>query len=123
MRKLNNLTLGLSFLIVSACVFAESTTKKITKKATVAVTMDSNKGQKTRQLTFTTQPGEGLKINADGPWKLEIKTPKGFVFDVSELKRDQWQEATSGFQTVAKVEPGIKEGGFSYKMTTFVCTT
>jgi len=106
-------SLCVSFIAVASTGFAAG-------KATIKVSphLDGNK----TLLTFATIPGDGLKINGEGPWKLEIKSHKGFKPSNTEFKRPEWQEDVAGFQVPVTIEKGMKSGEVSYKMTTFVCT-
>jgi hypothetical protein len=72
-------------------------------------------------LIFTTKPANDLAINAEGPWKLEIKSIKGATVEEKEFKRPQWKESIGGFEVPVKLTGG-KKIDVEYKMTTFVCT-
>ena len=73
------------------------------------------------ELTFKTSPADGLSINPEGPWKLEIKDTGGLKFDKMEFKRPEWKEQISGFTAIA-TPAKEKTGIIKYKLVAFVCT-
>ena len=132
MNKFRKISICLVTLVISAAVVlkvseklatAASTDKAATTKtarATVRVTGAAAKTGST--LTFATVPGDGLKINGEGPWKLEIKTIKGATTATTEFKRSEWKEGIAGFEVPATLDKDSKKVELSFKMTTFVCT-
>ncbi len=107
----------LAFIALFACALNSAPSEK------AKVSISSKKDGKNVALSFTTHPGTGLKINAEGPWKLEIKEAKGIKLDKLELKRDAWKEDIAGFQVSGTPAADAKNVEIQYKMTTFVCTT
>ena len=107
----------LAFITFFACTLQSAPSAK------AKVSVSSKKEGKNVTLSFATLPGEGLKINGDGPWKLEIKDAKGIKLDKFELKRDAWKEDIAGFQVKGTPASDAKSLEIQYKMTTFVCTT
>lgn len=73
------------------------------------------------ELTFTAKPSEGLKINNEGPWKLEIKDQGSLEFSKSEFKRTDWDDKISGFSVIAKPSKS-KTSTIKFRLTAFVCT-
>lgn len=73
------------------------------------------------ELSFKAIPKEGLVINPDGPWKLEIKDPGSLKFDKQEFKRSEWQEALGGFTAQATANKE-KSATIKYKLVAFMCT-
>ena len=89
-------------------------------KALVSVTAKAVSNKKL-ELTFKTQPADGLVINHDGPWKLEIKEAGAIKPDKSEWKRAEWKEEIGGF--IVTADPaGQKSADIKYKLIAFVCT-
>jgi hypothetical protein len=89
-------------------------------KATVNVSAKSISSKKI-ELTFKTQPAEGLVINHEGPWKLEIKDAGTIKPDKTEWKRSDWREDIGGFMVTAN--PGSqKSAEIKYKLVAFICT-
>jgi hypothetical protein len=107
----------LAFITLFSCTALTAPSEK------AKVIVSSSKEGKSIKLTFATHPGDGLKINAEGPWKLEIKQVKGAKLNTLELKRDAWKSDISGFQVTGTPESNSKVLEVQYKMTTFVCTT
>ncbi|MCX6124953.1 MAG: hypothetical protein NTV34_09435 [Proteobacteria bacterium] len=102
---------------------AASTDKAATPKAVRATVRVTGAAAKTGStLTFTTVPGDGLKVNGEGPWKLEIKTIKGATTTSTEYKRPDWKEGVAGFEVPATLDKDSKKVELSFKMTAFVCT-
>jgi hypothetical protein len=96
-----------------------------TKKATIKVTSKKETSQKdksTSKLIFTTLPADGLKINADGPWKLVIKSVTGGKVATTEFQRPEWKEEIAGFEIPLQADKFSKDVEVAFKMTTFVCT-
>ncbi len=126
MKKIINQCFMAAALLSSCHLFAgDKPSDKSAAKAIVNVTIaNPAKGSKdqSRKVSFSTVPGAGLKINEDGPWKLEIKNAKGLKFSQLEFKRDVWNVSTAGFETTATLDGAAKFGDIQYKMTTFVCT-
>ena len=86
-------------------------------KATVQIT--SVKGTK---LVFKTVPNDGLVINHEGPWSLEIKSITGAKANVTTLKRADWKEDTATFDLPVVADASAKEAEVQYMLTSFVCT-
>jgi hypothetical protein len=114
------LTIAISLgCLTSTLVFADPNAKR----ATVTVQAQKSALAGAVQVQFKTTAGDGLKINADGPWKLEIKGATGLKFEKTEFKRDTWKENIAGFEVPAKLDSTTtKSGDVKYKLTTFVCT-
>ena len=110
---LKSLVFGLIFLSTHA-------TAAQSEKAKVDFSI--NKDGKNIKLAFATKAGDGLKVNPDGPWKLEIKQIKGVKAATTTFNKDAWQADISGFKVAGTPEAGAKEIEVQYKMTTFVCT-
>ena len=89
-------------------------------KATVTVTAKKDKNDV--RLSFKTVPAEGLAINAEGPWKLEIKPMSGLKADKSEWKRSDWNEATGEFEFTAHPQSKATSSDVPFKLTAFICT-
>lgn len=90
-------------------------------RAKVEVTAKKISEQKV-ELTFKTVPSDGLSINAEGPWKLEIKDPGSLKFEKLELKRADWKEKDAAFTQTASIAAKAKSSAVAYKLTAFVCT-
>lgn len=93
---------------------------KASPKATVQITTSKDKG--TTKLVFKTVPNDGLVINHEGPWSLDIKNITGVKSNVSTLKRTDWKEDTATFDLPVVADAGAKEAEVQYKLVSFVCT-
>ena len=109
----NTLILILSSLLASTMTLAAG-------KATVEVTAKAQSGKKL-ELTFKTKPADGLVINHDGPWKLDIQNSGSIKPERTEYKRADRKEDTESFVVTAE-HSGAKSGDIKFKMITFVCT-
>lgn len=107
-------------LVLSITLLTSNSDAMAAGRASVKVTSASTKTGSV--LTFATVPSEGLKINDEGPWKLEIKSSKGAQVSTKEFKRSDWKESIAGFEVPITPEKNAKEAEISYKMITFVCT-
>ncbi len=74
------------------------------------------------ELTFKVLPTNGLHINLDGPWKLEIKGHEGLAFDKDTLAKKDLNEGLTGFVVTTKAAPAKPAGELEYALTAFVCT-
>ena len=90
-------------------------------KAKVNVTAKKLNDQNV-ELTFKTIPADGLAINSEGPWKLEIKDPGQLKFEKMELKRSDWKDKEATFTQTGTVAGKGNSSSVSYKLTAFVCT-
>lgn len=109
--------------ILSSFIVAVSfaSTSLAAGKAKVEVSAKKLDGDRA-EFTFKTLPADGLKINADGPWKLEIKDGGAAKFDKIELKKADWKEADATFVQAGKIKPKSKSTQVTYKLTAFICT-
>lgn len=89
-------------------------------KAKVEVT--SVKEKDATKLVFKTVPADGLVVNAEGPWKLEIKNITGAKSATNELKRSDWQQDTAGFTLPITLDGKAKTADVQFKLISFVCT-
>lgn len=69
---------------------------------------------------FKTLPADGLKINTEGPWSLELKEHTDLDVEKNQFKRQDFDEKIAGFTFTGK--PKTKNGTIGFKMVTFVCT-
>jgi hypothetical protein len=99
---------------------AASNRAKAEPRASVELTASPTKSSTT--LKFKTIPAAGLKINSEGPWKLELKSVNGVVPDVKEYNRSEWKEDLAGWEVVTSGAKGSKSIEVVYKMTVFICT-
>lgn len=107
------------FSVTTILVFAS--TSLAAGKARVEVSakkLDSGRAE----FTFKTLPTDGLKINSDGPWKLEIKDPGSVKFEKLEMKKPDWKEADASFVQAGKIQSKAKSTQLAYKLTAFICT-
>lgn len=74
------------------------------------------------ELTFKVLPTDGLHINLDGPWKLEIKSADGLVFEKTTFVKKDLKEDLTGFVVSTKGAPAKKSGELEYSLVSFVCT-
>jgi hypothetical protein len=73
------------------------------------------------KLSFRVVPNSGLKITADAPWKLQIKSSEGIELTATEYDRTKFSESVPGFEIpVSKLN--ATAGKLSFKLTSFVCT-
>lgn len=108
---------ALTSSVIATQAFADAA-----KKATVNVTAEKGKNPGTFSVQFKTIAGNGLKINAEGPWKLDIKSATGLKFEKSEFKRDAWIESAAGFTALGTNVGKAATADITYKLTAFVCT-
>ncbi len=71
---------------------------------------------------FKVIPKDGLAINLEGPWKLEIKTSPEADIMHTKFERPSLDEKLPGF--VVPLKPGnhAKKGNITFKLIAFVCT-
>ena len=74
------------------------------------------------KLLFKTEPAEGLEINAEGPWKLDLKSAGPLIVGKQEWKRSDWKSEMAGFEVPAEFKGKESAAEITYKMTVFVCT-
>lgn len=120
--KMNINLIYRNFLIIVLSIAAASAyaSGKASSRATVNVTAKSVAGKKL-ELRFSTQPADGLVINHDGPWKLEIQDAGSIKLEKTELKRSDWKEDIGGFVVTANAEQK-KSTDIKYKLIAFICT-
>ncbi len=75
-----------------------------------------------KELVFKVIPNDGLVINLEGPWKLEIKDHAGLTVEKKLYDRSTLNEKLTGFQVPAVAAKGVNKGEVSYKLVAFVCT-
>ncbi len=112
-------TQTLSSVILAATLFASNAFAA--GKARVEVSAKKLDGDRA-EFTFKTLAADGLKINSDGPWKLEIKDGGSVKFEKPQMKRTEWKEADATFVQPGKVKPKSNSTQISYKLTAFICT-
>jgi hypothetical protein len=74
------------------------------------------------ELTLKTVPNDGLIINLEGPWKLEVKKADGLTLAKTTLTRGEFDEKEAQFKVVTTAKPAKPEGEIEYKYVAFVCT-
>jgi hypothetical protein len=114
MKTFQMITAALATFAMTSNVFAAG-------KAKVEVSAKKLDGDKA-EFTFKTLPSDGLKINSEGPWKLEIKDGGSVKFDKTEMKRGEWKESDAAFIQSGKIKPKTQSSQVAYKLTAFVCT-
>jgi hypothetical protein len=105
---------GITFLVVAPSLLAAG-------RARVEVSAKKLTGDLV-EFTFKTIPLNGLKINAEGPWKLQITEATPIKFDKPEMKRSEWKESDAAFVQAVKASGKATSAQLSYKLTAFVCT-
>ena len=106
------------FCILIATLF--SSTLLAAGKATIQVS--TTKDKEMVKVTFKAVPSDGLVINAEGPWKLEVSPTAILTTDKTEWKRADWNQELPGFEIIGHAKGKESSGEISYKMITFVCT-
>lgn len=89
-------------------------------KAQVSVTAKATSGQKI-ELTFKTIPADGLAINEDGPWSLDVIDSGKISLTKKTYKRSDWKQDLAGFVITADAT-GQKSADIKYKLVSFICT-
>jgi len=89
-------------------------------KATVTVNAKTTQDGRV-ELTFKTTPADGLAINKEGPWKLELKSSGKLKFEKKEYKRADWKEDFAGFSLTSEPTKE-KSDNVKYKLVAFICT-
>ena len=74
------------------------------------------------ELTFKAIPDAGMKINLEGPWKLDVKAHDGLELAKSTFTKAEMQEGLPGFVVKSTAAPTKKSGEVEYALTVFVCT-
>lgn len=111
-----------NFSLVTALItFVLSSQTLAAGKARVEIAAKKLSGNQV-EFTFKTLPSDGLAINAEGPWKLEIKNPVDVKFEQTELKRSEWKESDASFSSKGLIDPKKTSSAISYKLTAFICT-
>ncbi len=113
---------NLTLLIVSIASFSSPSFAAAKGPAKAKVEVTSVKEKNGAKLIFKTVPTDGLVINAEGPWKLEIKNIMGAKTTVTELKRSDWKEETAGFEVPVTIDGKAKTADVQFKLISFVCT-
>lgn len=114
-------TLRLRLILSAALAFFEaSALAKGPAKAIVQVSSVKDKGSK--KLIFKTIANEGLVVNAEGPWHLEIKDAKGIKPTAMDFKRSDWKQDIAGFEVPLAEDSAAKSAEVQYKLTAFICT-
>jgi hypothetical protein len=75
-------------------------------------------------MTFKVVPKEGMAINMEGPWKLEIEAPEGTSLAKKTLEKADMDAKLPGFVVSGTLKGPIPKGGYvaPYKLIAFVCT-
>lgn len=115
MKHFRWIWLAFGMLMIAGYGFA-----KASSKATVQISSSKDKGA--TKLVFKTVPNDGLVINHEGPWSLEIKNITGVKSNVKTLKRSDWKEDTATFDLPVVADASAKEADVQYKLVSFVCT-
>lgn len=108
------------WLVVGALSSASYGFAKASSKASVQITSVKDKGA--AKLVFKTVPKDGLVINHEGPWSLDIKNITGAKSTVTSLKRGDWKEDSASFDLPVVANASAKEADVQYKLVSFVCT-
>lgn len=87
-----------------------------------AVVVESKAAGDNLEFHFRTEPKDGMAINLEGPWKLELKTHEGLTFAKTTFTRAELDEKTAGYKFATTAKPAKPEGELEYSFTTFVCT-
>lgn len=74
------------------------------------------------KLVFKPRPLEGMVINEEGPWKLEVKKADGLAFAKTTMTKDDIDFKTPGWTLATTAKPAKDAGEVEYAMTVFVCT-
>jgi hypothetical protein len=74
-------------------------------------------------LTFKVVPKTGMKINLEGPWKLELKDAADLPLAKTTLVRADLDEGMTGYTVTTTAKPAKTEGTVNYSLTSFICTT
>jgi hypothetical protein len=108
-------------IFASLTVMAVASQALAAGKARVEVSAKRLDGDRA-EFIFKTLASDGLKINSEGPWKLEIKDSGSVMFEKKEMKRTDWKESDAAFVQTGKTKPKTSSSNISYKLTAFVCT-
>jgi hypothetical protein len=86
------------------------------------VAVDAKPAGDKLQLVFKVEPTNGLHINMEGPWKLELKSSDGLAFAKTTLGKDAMDEKLPGFTMTTTAKPAKPAGEVEYSLVAFVCT-
>ncbi len=73
------------------------------------------------KLQIMVQPNEGLKLNFDAPWRLELLEAENIQFVNATLGKNDLDQASGAFRFNADLATK-KPQAFKYKLTAFICT-
>ena len=74
------------------------------------------------RLEFKINAGNGLHVNQDAPWTLELKEAPGLSFSQMKWNKAALDKALPGFSATTTAKPSQTKGVVSYTLTAFVCT-
>ena len=75
-----------------------------------------------KSLIFKVTPNDGLVINLEGPWKLDVKEHAGLKLEKLTYDRKVLNETLTGFEVPVAAESGVVKGTVTYRLVAFVCT-
>ena len=74
------------------------------------------------RLDFKVIAADGLHVNQDAPWSLELKEAPGLSFSQMKWNKAALDKALPGFSTTTNAKPNQAKGVVNYTLTAFVCT-
>ena len=109
-----------NFLASFFVLLVSTSTAFAAGKARVTVAAKSIAGNKI-ELTFQTTPADGLAINGEGPWSLDVVDAGKITPAKKSYKRPEWKSDVAGFVVTADAS-GQKSADIKYKLVAFICT-
>lgn len=85
-----------------------------------AVVIDAKDQGTEKQFTVKITAKEGMAVNFEAPWKLEVKDHDGLALAKTSFVKADMDEKLPGFVVQGKTEK--PSGSFDYNLTAFVCT-
>ena len=74
------------------------------------------------KFDFKVSFDDGLHLNKDAPWSLELKPAAGLEFKQTKLGKGDLDASLPGFRAQTAVKPTAAKGTLPYTLTAFVCT-
>ncbi len=87
-----------------------------------SVTVESKAQGDNLEFTFKAQAKEGMEINLEGPWKLDVKGHDGLNLAKTSFPKGEMNEKLPGFVFATAGKPTKDSGELEYTMVAFVCT-
>jgi len=73
-------------------------------------------------INFRIAMKEGIEVNDEGPWTLEITGHPGLVIEKTKYEFKDFDQKMPGFAVQASAKPGAEKGELSYRLVAYICT-